>query len=76
MGGSSIESNGESAKRKSIDEEQIKANRIKSSGNSTFELLNERLRLDVEWKNKEFDLKEKELQARVKEKRMRRRREI
>ena len=76
MGRSSIESNGGSAKRKSIDEEQIKANRIRSSGNSTFELLNERLRLDVEWKNKEFDLKEKELQARVKEKRMGRRREI
>eukprot|EP00795_Rhopilema_esculentum_P005671 gene5670-10911_t len=49
----SMESMGESAKRKSIDDRNWR------TGSDTLEFLNQKVKIDIEWKKKEFELKEK-----------------
>ena len=40
---------------------------MRGNGRSTFELLNEKLKFDIDWRKKELELKECELEIRLKE---------
>ena len=63
----SLETMGESAKRKGQRSDSGKVKIMRGNGRSTFELLNEKLKFDVEWRKKELELKEPELEIRLKE---------
>ena len=62
----SMESMGESSKRKANDDGKGKEKRVRRTASDTFQYLNERISLDVEWKKKEFELKERELEEKAK----------
>ena len=62
----SMESMGESSKRKANDDGKGKEKRVRRTASDTFQYLNERISLDVEWKKTEFELKERELEEKAK----------
>ena len=61
-----MESMGESSKRKAGDDGKGKEKRVRRAESNTFKYLNERISLDIEWKQKEFELKERELEEKAK----------
>ena len=61
-----MESMGESSKRKANDDGKGKEKRVRRTASDTFQYLNERISLDAEWKKKEFELKERELEEKAK----------
>ena len=61
----SMESMGESSKRKANDDGKGKEKRVRRTASDTFQY-NERISLDVEWKKKEFESKERELEEKAK----------
>ncbi len=61
----SLESMGESAKGKSSDKGKIKEKRTRRTGADTIELLKERMEVDLEWREKEYEMKKCELQERA-----------
>ena len=69
----SLETMGESAKRKGQRSDSGGEKRMRGNGRSTFELLNEKLKFDIEWRKKELELKQRELEIRLKETSSRRR---
>eukprot|EP00795_Rhopilema_esculentum_P005672 gene5672-10912_t len=62
----SMESMGESAKRKSSDDGKGKEKRARRTASDTFEFLNEKIKIDIEWKKKEFELNERTLEEKEK----------
>ena len=63
----SMETMGESAKRKSSKSGNGEEKRMRRSGGNTFEFLNEKLKFDMEWRTRELELRERELEERQKE---------
>ena len=54
----SLETMGESSKRQASDGDRGKEKRPRRVQKDTFEYLNEKLKLDVEWQRRDFELKE------------------
>ena len=71
----SLESMGESSKRKSNESGKGNEKRSKRTGGETYNYLKEKLKIDVEWRRKEREMKEWELERKKKEERVRRKRE-
>ena len=61
----SLESMGESAKGKSSDERKRKEKRTRRMGGDTIELLKEKMKVDLEWREKEYEMKKCELEEKA-----------
>ena len=61
----SIETMGESSKRQASDNDTGKEKRPRRAQKDTYEYLSEKLKLDIEWQRKDFELKERILKEKV-----------